>query len=570
MMPPIRKMVVFSAVLAMALICAFALAQQGSFWTAPPLKKEIKKPAAKSALPKPAPQPETVISKTMKFTTPRPGAIARGVLSVNVAGLNRDGYIVFRIDNQFAYATIYPYKMRWDTQGAADGEHVIQASGFTAGKKSVGSINLKIRVQNRITNAIPPQGIKLAMKFLEGGTIQRTVEGVAEVVGLGPELKLPSNLIGLQGRLYAKFRQSVVNINPLDRSALVRTTVRQGTLSAGDIEIEIAETDHYGITNLLPNGLELTPTAQSRRPSIGLGEISLALPSGPIREGMSWTSAMRVVPDLVQRNSIEVEGRHTFEGLWWMMGRKCARISSLYEIGEVALTDQATQQLSQARPGETYSLQLTQGRRGGGMRGGGSRGRGGGQTLGQTSLRGGRTNTSSRAGQPTTGQPATATPTAPAPPSILARLTGLTGSRTTWIDIERGIVVQVQDQINGTLVLATAATENAPSTSTGEEEAITTSSLPQPAAQNYEFQLTQRGGSRGGGSRGGAQGWGGSGTSSGYGSTGRGQQSYGGFGGLGARSIRRSLWQSPSESEMELPNTQRLPYSLSLTIEIVG
>jgi len=605
MRPVVGGRFILVATAAMLLVVTAVLAQAGNFWAPPPLSDAAKTPTTAAPPPLPQPRPAAAPASPLKIVVPGVDKSLRGVVDITTQGLDSDGYVVFRIDGEFAYATASPFKMRWDTAGAEDGDHLVEASGFSGDKQLVGRASAQLRVQNRILGALPSEGIALQARAREGQTIVRNVEATAEVAGLDGGNSLPANLRGLNGQLYARFSQSVVEVNPADNSANLRTSVRLGILSAGGNEAQIQEEGRYGMVSLMPSGLEMPPPPDSKRPRVGLGELSLALPAGRLHEGMTWTSPMRVIAELVQRRSIQVQGTHTFEGIWWMKGRKCARISSSYEIGDIVLAGAAAQEVSSALDSD-FALELTavpaawMGRAG---RGGGRPPTG---TAGRNLPAASRTRTA--------GQPAAA---APARSRVAARLTGLTGNRASWIDIERGMAVRTEDHITGTLVIAglqPTTTPAAPSTQPAAEEAITTSSLftlpGAPERGGYLLWLTGRegrGGGGGGGGRGGGGG-GGGGAKSKSTSTGGGRSSIalgtrpatkrtasrgstgsagpanlggrrGGGGGRalqGSRTTRRGSYSTMPQRRMiptrppeeELSQAQRLPYTLTLIVEI--
>ena len=550
--------IVLLVFLATLLSAAAALAQNRDVWTPPPLA-DIQKNARNSSTARNGDSTERIIfPSAVKLTFPAAGATVRGIVDVKVSGIEQSGYIVFRVDNQFAYATTAPFKMQWDTLGAEDGDHIIRASGYAADKTYIGDAIVRVTIQNHIEGGVPAGGLAITLHPVVGETIVKNAEGISDVAGLGAENKLPNHLRPLRSRFYARFSQSVTAVNDLDRSANLRTTVRSGVISTDDGDIDIPESNHYGIATLSSSGLESPPPPGSKSPAIGLGELSLALPTGPLHEGMTWRSPIRVMPDLVQRKTIEVEGTHTFEGLWWFKGRKCARIFSKFEIGDVAVTGSAGAQ-QQAGVATGLTLELTQGRRAGMM---GRRSAMGGRTGGANAR---RTQTTPRAG--TAG-------VAVRTPQIAAILSGLTGTRITWIDIRRGLIIRSEDEISGTLAL----TGPLPTATPARVNALPSQTIavqPDEPSTGLALALTAMpggGGRPGAGGRpgGGARQGGGAaraGGSTGRSTTGGGRTAAGRAG--GGSFPQRSILIRPrtTEEDISAEGSQRLPYSLILVIE---
>lgn len=530
---------ILAAIATVLMAAALGAAQPQSIWAPPPLSEATKPPTRPTAAT--AARPRSAAAGVVKLVLPEASKAIRGILEVNAAGVEQGGYVIFRIDREFAYATTAPFRMRWDTAGAEDGMHIIQVAGFSAERAQLGTASAMVRIQNQVLGAVPPEGLALEVRIREGQTIVRNVEGESSIAGLGLQAGLPKNLQGLQGRLFARFSQSAVEINPVDNSAIVRTNVRMGLLTTDQAETELQEKGHYGMVTMRSTGLEMPPSPESRRPRIGLGEISLDLPTGPLHEGMSWVSPMRVVADLVERGSYEVQGTHTFEGVWWLKGRKCARISSLYEIGEILITGSGAAQTA-GLPEQGFALEHT-----------------GGVGMGVFMQRSGQTGAAPRTGTAGAGLPTAprvnrpgTTPT-PAPEATLyARLTGLSGFRATWIDIERKVVVRTEDHITGTLVLQSATGETVPGFPVG---AVGGAASFAAAGEPYALALTGGVGRPGGGGSPGAR---------------TGASSAARTGTTGGRSPLRRLVPLRPEEEDTGVTLQRLPYSLDLMIDLVS
>lgn len=632
-----RVLLVAPVVAAVVLFTAPVLAQgKTDGWTAPPLSEIHKQATARPAASSTAPGVAPSTNSHVKFISPKPGATVRGMVDAKVAGVESGGYVIYQIDGQFVYSVGTPFKLRWDTEGAEDGGHTITATAYTENRRRTGTTSVTVNVKNRIHNAIPSGGITLRVIPRRDQTIIRNVDAIAEVNGLDIREALPAGMQGVDGRLAARFSQSVMDINPATYSGNLRTSVRYGTLSTGSKEIDIQETGRYGVATLQPTGLAEPPEAGSRRPRVSLGEISLALPSGRIVEGASWESPMFVVAELVKRNTLKVTGTHTFEGVWWLKGRKCARIYSTYDVGDIMLVGKNPEdQVIASADAGGYRLGLTQGMGPGMMSMPGMMGQQG--TMANPAMRQnmqGRTGTNML--RPGTQATQTAT-------KVTARLSGLSGTRTTWIDIERGVVVKTEDYIVGTLVLAGLGDDNispqtptTPTSPTGRAIPQTTpgsnpnrpgmmmpgftSAVPAETTLPYTLVLTQGGGpgmpggpggpgggGGGGGTPGGGTGGGGTITPPGGGTPGGGtittpttnrsinrptrttNQNVGrtsnrGRGGTSRNNnrrnnnrnnmnrnrnqMRRVLRPLDEEPKEALPTEERLPYSLTLVVEL--
>jgi|GEM_PF-4983813 len=411
---------------------------QDDFWSPPPLDQI-------QTAPKPdggntngsIPPIIDVLNPNMKFVSPAPGAVLRGIANVKIEGLDKDGFVVFKINDEFAYATVYPYKMLWDTQGAQDGVHIIRATAYSMNGRVMGVTSLTVNVKNRIASPAGV-GVSLEIRPNQETAVTREIEAISSVAGLGGDTTLPEELLALQSQLFARIGQSIVASAP-GGLVDIRSTIRQGAISTDKKELPFKEKGYYGIYTLNRSGLAIPPSPGSRRPRIGLTEISLEVPTGKVREGTSWVAPMRVVAELVQRSSLLVTGTHTFEGLWWMQERKCARITSSYEISSVALTGAAAEDagissvesegMGLLQP-DFPNITPTQ--------------PGFADLLGGDAL--------------LPGGPESA-PLPVAQTGELTQLSGLSGVRTTWIDIEKGIVVRIEDDISGTFVFAGAGGE---------------------------------------------------------------------------------------------------------------
>ncbi len=421
----------------------------------------------------------------VELVAPESGAKLRGIALVKAQWPNPMGYMVFRIDDQFAYATTPPFEMRWDTSTALDGSHVIAVDAYDASARYAGSASIGVQVENAIPT--PPEGVYLAVKFDEHDMLTREISARGELSALRADEVLPTGFDVLEGELRADVSISVMDAFYEGTSALVRGRLRTGSLVTGGRSQALDDVGRYVMLQVSRNGLAVPEASAAGRSRLGLAEISSALRDFPVLPGDTWESPIGVVCDLYSRRAIYVHGRHVFEGLRWYRGQECAVISSSYSIPELPLFRQGGDGLAAADEAaeRSWRVELTQGRgmrggRRGGMRGGGMRGgmRGGARRGGQAGAPGAR-----------------ATPGA-ASQRLSARLVDLDGTRRTYLTRTSGRILHTEDTILGQVEFRAAA-QRAASQSSGSTGTLS-------------VELTQgrgmRGGMRGGGMRGGGRG----------------------------------------------------------------
>jgi hypothetical protein len=451
---------------------------QDDFWVPPPLD-QIGTAAPRGGHQPGSRSPEIgPLTTKITITSPTTQAALKGIVEVKIAGLEKGGFVIFRLDDAFAYATAYPYTMRWDTQGAEDGKHVIRVNAYAPNGRMVGVTSQTVEVKNRLP-VTGEGGVSLGIRPPMGGVVVRDMEATSTVAGLGGDTVLPGSLLGLKSRLFARIGQSISSVSP-GGPAEIRSTLRQGNISADNKSLPFPEKGFYGIFTQSPSGLAIPPSPESQRPRIGLAEISLEAPPGKVAVGTTWVAPMRVVPDLVRRNSIQVMGTHTFEGLWWRQNRRCARISSSYEIGEVALAGGASSLEGTGAPQleNVGDLDTLTNSTADSMMSAGS-----GADSGIAGIFGEGGSQPQAAG--------TATPPVSESKTLteqeVARLTGLTGSRTTWIDIDKGVVVRIEDAISGTFAFGSSGK----TTTADSGEAFTASMQRLPYSLNLTLELAE-------------------------------------------------------------------------------
>jgi hypothetical protein len=447
-------------------------------------------PAGAAERPEAAPlavAPVPVVSASgVQIVAPESGARVRGITLVQAQWGNPSGYVIFRVDNQFAYATTPPYEMRWDTSTAPDGDHTITVDAYDAMGGHLSTSSIRLLVENVIPT--PADGVLLTVRFGEHDLLTRRVVGRGEISALAADEALPPTFEVLAGELRGDVSQAVLDSAYEGISALVRNRLRTAALMVDGVSQSLPELGQYAMVQISRNGLAIPATAAVTKPRLGLGEISLGLPDYPVFPGDVWESPIGAVCDLYSRRAVFVMARHTFEGLRWFRDQECAVVTSSYSITELPLYEGAQQFASAVGAGD-YTLSLTggmMGMRGGmrGSRGGGAGGRGGGRRAAGGAAAAGRAGTQAPGGA-ATGRRATAGTLES------ARLISLEGTRRTYVGRQTGVVLRTEDTILGKVEFRAA------------QQAASASGL-----SRYELDLTggmmmgARGGRGGGGGRG--------------------------------------------------------------------
>jgi hypothetical protein len=419
--------------------------------TAKPAPKALAPPAA------PAPAQPAAPSAGIEINAPESGARLRGVVPVRVSWDEPAGYVIFRVDGEFAYASASPFEMRWDTSTASDGEHVITADAYDSNADYQGTSSIKVVVENTIPT--PPEGVLLQVRFRENDILTRRYQAKSELSALTASQALPAGFDVLAGDMDAELSQSVMDTFYEGNSSLVRNRLREGDVIVSGVQRQLPEVGQYAMVQISRNGLAVPATAAVSRPRLGLGEISLALPDYPVFPGDEWESPLGLVSDLYTRRAVFVQAQHTFEGLRWFRGRQCAVITSSYSLPSVTLyKSTGTTAGTAAAPRRTssqwlpprLSLDLTQGvmRRGGmgaARRGGAGAGAGGQRRAGAV-RQGATAGTQGRA--PAPGAQA-GTRQAPAAALDSVTLVDLKGTRRMFLTRASGRVLSTEDTILG-------------------------------------------------------------------------------------------------------------------------
>jgi len=328
----------------------------------------------------------------IEMVAPAADSRLRGETLVRANWDDRSGFVIFRVDEQFAFATSYPYEMRWDTSSANDASHTITVDAYDRSGRYQGASSIQVTVANAI--ASPPEGVLLAVRFDEDDLLTRQVSAQGELSALTADEQLPPGFGVLAGDLRCDLNQTVLDPFYEGVSALVRNRLRKGSLTVGGVDSPMSDVGRYAMVQISQNGIAIPASASATRPRLGLGEICLALQDYPVLPGDTWQSPLGVVADLYTRKAVFVQAQHTFAGLRWFRGQECAVVRSTYRIPQLLLFE--------ASSAQTAAMQTTG-----------------------------------------TGRAAAA------PQLMRARLIDLEGKRTTYLSLNTGKILRSEDTVHG-------------------------------------------------------------------------------------------------------------------------
>ena len=464
-------------------------------------KPKAKAPAVPAAVPTVVAPAQPSSGGEVEIIAPEQGASLRGTAVIRGSYSNPMGYVIFRIDGEFAYATTPPFQMKWDTTSALDGQHVISIDAYDGSARYVGSASISVVIENAIPT--PPDGVLLTVRFDEHDMLARAITARGELSALAADEALPPGFEALSGEFRAEVTTSVMDTFYEGATTLVRSRLRTAALTLGGRMSSTSDVGQYEMLQVSRNGLAVPVATATAKPRVGLAEMSFALRDFPVVPGDTWESPIGAVCDLYSRRAVFVEGQHVFEGLRWFRGRECAVITSIYAIPELPIYSPALAQqpAQQARADQlvspAYQVVLTGGMRGGGGRGGrgggmrGGRGSGGGMRGGMGGGRGGAAGGGRGGRGGAVGGAGGQRPGAAAQVQS-ARLVDLQGTRRTYLT-RTGRVLHTEDTI------------------LGQVQFVSGSQVARSAGGGFAVELTGMGGMRGGGGRGGRGGGGGMG-----------------------------------------------------------
>ncbi len=282
----------------------------------------------------------------LEIITPEPGAKLRGVARVEVEWPNPHGYLIFRVDDKFVYATTPPFEMRWDTSNAPDGKHMITVDAYDSSARYAGTSSITVTLENSIPT--PPEGVLLAVRFDDHDLLSRSISARGELEALREGEVLPQGFEVLSGEFRGELTQSILETFYDGPSALVRNRLRTASLVVAGTRRNMPELGLYAIVQVSPHGLTLPEASGPGKPRLGVGEISSGFPDYPVLPGDTWQKPLGVVCDLYSRRAIFVQANHTFEGLRWFRGHECAVVTSSYRVSELPILTQSSQYLAAA------------------------------------------------------------------------------------------------------------------------------------------------------------------------------------------------------------------------------
>jgi len=306
---------------------------------------------------------------TGPVTVMRPLAEAtlRGIVPVKVYTQPKVTSVVLRINDQFIFAAApqaddtepAPYvRFEWNTQQTVsdellraefeaaekdrrsikygnvlrfpDGAYTITAYGMDVNNKLVGGYQVKVTVQNTLAgNEFPAENTVLAYK---GRDDVYALHGAATLFGASPG-QAPE----LNATLDLTIRR--VLIDARDTAYDLRTEVRPPRsgfpLNYGLKEAIIPETGASALYSFTREGYVSVVEQLREKIYLPLSALSTPLPPNiAITRASTWSRAMNVVADLLNRDNTMVQANHAVDGVEWMDGKRTIRIRSDYKLDQ--------------------------------------------------------------------------------------------------------------------------------------------------------------------------------------------------------------------------------------------
>ncbi|HIE51221.1 MAG TPA: hypothetical protein EYP85_05640 [Armatimonadetes bacterium] len=284
-----------------------------------------------------------VQAQQVAFLSPSDEAPVKELVLVqtDLGAENEEGYVMYYIgrgeDLEFKIATVYPFIYEWDTRDLKDGEYKILAIGHNSNGEAIGQAELNVQVQNHLPPTdLPPEGI-LFRYDLEKGLIHQYKGHSRANVKPGENAQGLGDLSFLRGGMGAWWKQQVLFYTE-GGYATVRHRILNGYLDRGPEGSNRRPFPLAGkfFTVLMRDNGEIKRRRKGGE-NFGYGQLELIFPDRPVRVGESWDSEMKVLAEIEKREVLTVDGHHTFEGVEWLQGYKCARIKSEY-TGTTELT----------------------------------------------------------------------------------------------------------------------------------------------------------------------------------------------------------------------------------------
>ncbi|KPJ64602.1 hypothetical protein AMK68_01200 [candidate division KD3-62 bacterium DG_56] len=299
-----------------------------------------------AVIPEPSPGP-------VKIVNPRDGQTVRGDVRIKAELPDPEGYVMVRIanatggdllvglnlDQGFRLAVARPWEYLWDTRADGDGEKIISLDGYDQTPQYLGTATIRVKVENEIRDTrIAQDGVLLKVEFKRGGQkVTREIKASADATDQY-DFDRSQQLSALAAEVDATLVKTVERIDRFTDVTLLRNRLRgrDSTITAGGVAYPLFESAVYARTELRPSGF-IEPLRRTGGDRLALAEMSLELPSRPVRIGETWRSPMKVVTELVSRQGATVQGTHLLERLEWEGDYRCAKIKSTYDLATVRI-----------------------------------------------------------------------------------------------------------------------------------------------------------------------------------------------------------------------------------------
>ncbi|HAZ64509.1 MAG TPA: hypothetical protein DCZ72_12995, partial [Armatimonadetes bacterium] len=284
-------------------------------------------------------------AQTVEFVSPA-SDIVRGTvpIQVDLGTITPGSYVMFYLgaaDQPLAFqlSTLADrdglYTFTWDTQQqdapVADGEYQVLAVAYSAGDQAIGQGSRTLEVQNTVpTSQLPAEGILLRHNLTPGRLFN--YQGRSESVDVSSEDDSAEPGI-FRTSSAASWRQLFIRREP-GGTAQVRNTVTSfRELTPEGLKSSPLDLERRFLTfGLTPQG-DVIPRKAYSDIDFPYGELSLELPTDPVSPGDTWRSRMRILYEPGRSKTSEVIGRHTFKGVQWFNGERCAIIETTFEGG---------------------------------------------------------------------------------------------------------------------------------------------------------------------------------------------------------------------------------------------
>ncbi|OPZ87194.1 MAG: translocation protein TolB [bacterium ADurb.Bin429] len=308
---------------------------------------------------------EPLATGPVTIMRPLTDTVIRGIVPVKIYTQPKVTSVVLRINDQFIFAAApqpdetepAPYvRFEWNTQQVVsddllraeiesaekdkrpikytnvlrfpDGVYTITAQGLDINNKMVGGYQVKVTVQNSLAgDEFPVENTVLAYK---GRDDVFALRGEATLFGASPG-QAPE----LNATLDLTIRR--VLIDARDTAYDLRTEVRPPrsgfSLNYGLKEAMIPETGASALYSFTREGYVSVVEQLREKIYLPLSALSTPLPPNiAVTRASTWSRAMNVVVDLLNRDNTMVQANHAVDGVEWVDGKRTIRIRSDFKL----------------------------------------------------------------------------------------------------------------------------------------------------------------------------------------------------------------------------------------------